>query len=89
MPGMVMLVEVLHSGEEGRGGAWRRTRTGGRWCSLARGQVGGAAEWNEGEIEDVEGRREEARVGQNHVKADAAMVDRGELRRDGAILESK
>ena len=53
------------------------------------GQVGGVAEWNEEDSVDVVGGREEARVGQNHTEAEAAMVDRGELQRDGAILVTK
>ena len=74
--------------ERGGGERWRQEedRDGravvlsGEAGTPARGQVGGAAEWNEGETMDVEGRREEARVGQNHAEAEAAMVYRGELR---------
>ena len=50
---------------------------------------GGKAQWDEGESVDMVGGGEEARVGRNQAEAEAAMEDRGELRRDVAILVTK
>ena len=74
--------------ERGGGERWRQEEDqDGRAVVLpgeagtpARGQVGGAADWNEGASVDVVGGGEEARVGRNHAEAEAAMVYRGELR---------
>ena len=55
----------------------------------APGQMGGAAEWNEGDPVDVVGGGEEARFGRNQAEAEAAMEENGGLRRDGAIAQGK
>ena len=83
--------------ERGGGERWRQEedRDGravvlsGEAATPVRGQVGGAADWNEGASVDVVGGGEEARVGRNHAEAEAAMVDDGEQRRDEEILVTK
>lgn len=66
--------------EEARGGS--RGGVLAKQATPARGQGGGAAEWNEGDPVDVVGGGEEARFGRNQAEAEAAMVDDGQLRRD-------
>ena len=75
------------SQEEDRDG--RAVVLSGEAGTPARGQVGGADEWNEGDSVDVVGGGEEARVGRNQAEAEAAMEDDGEQRRDVAILVTK
>ena len=61
----------------------------GEAAAPARGQGGGAAEWDEGSAVDVEGRRGEACGGRTQAEAEAAMEGDGKLRRDAVIPEGK
>jgi hypothetical protein len=88
-----MAAEEARGGGEGRHRGEHRGGGGGGGLGVAaisgEGQVGGAAQRDEGESVDVVGGGEEACGGRNQAEAEAAMEDRGELWRDWALLASK
>lgn len=82
------------TGRRGEAAPWedrklRATGFFGDAAGMARGQGGGAAEWDEGSAVDVEGRRGEACGGRTQAEAEAAMEGDSERLWDAAILEGK
>ena len=79
--GSVEVVAESNGDGQAPGGAARGTPATNWWD--------GEAQWDEWESVDMVVGGEEARVGRNQAEAEAAMEDRGELRRDVAILVTK